>query len=242
MSPKELLATYNDLAAKNGLPLVNRFATRLVGVTRVTRLLDKARVEAGEPLPQPRTRAEIPSEWPLLAPAPVPEFEVDIPPPEEWIDDSNPHAAVSEVLNGVPDEVFVVTEVAISSDVKVLEPETPPVRDPFGDKAERMNGIVQLGTVTADRTRTVQEIIDTLRVSPKPVRKAKEKAAPTQRVKGTSVAKGTTFASRTYELLVAGKSDEEIWRILQPEFGANNAYEGFAKWYRAHLAHAETRK
>lgn len=255
MSPKELLATYNDLAAKNGLPTVARFATRLVGVTRVTRLLDKAKVDAGEALPQPRTRAEIPSEWPLVAaaaPLKAPELEVrefddklmawvSSPPISTAVagrvDDSNPHAAISEVLNGTPDEVFVVTEVEIAPGVTVLEPDIAPVRDPFGDKEEK---IVQLGTITEARLKTVKEIIDTLRVIPKPLKKPKPE--PAQRVKGSSTAGGVTFASRTYDLLREGKTDAEIWAILEPEFKANNAYECFPKWYRAHLAHAETRK
>jgi hypothetical protein len=87
---------------------------------------------------------------------------------------------------------------------------------------------VQNGTPVAVKTakEKVQEIAEKAGV--KPAKAAK--AAPAE-----PAAPKVTVASRCRELVLEGKTNQEIWAIVQPEFDLPAEKKSYPGWYRAQL-------
>ena len=71
----------------------------------------------------------------------------------------------------------------------------------------------------------------------------KTEAKPTAKVSGKSTAKKTerkpTVSSRARELILAGKTNEQVFKALQHEFKLGEKHKAYASWYRAQLVRIE---
>lgn len=74
----------------------------------------------------------------------------------------------------------------------------------------------------------------TAKADAKPAKAAKEKKAPAE--KKERAARGPTAASRFQELIMEGKkTDDQIFAVVQKEFGLDDSKRSYVKWYRNYL-------
>jgi hypothetical protein len=73
----------------------------------------------------------------------------------------------------------------------------------------------------------------------KPAKPAPSKittTAPAAKIMATAPAAKVTFASRCRELIHEGKTNAEIWAILEPELGCKPQCKSHPAWYRSQMA------